>query len=62
MLGQTSWGRRAAGILGVDVSEQMLERARRRAVGSVEFVLADAPDPRVRGDASFDAGRSAAAA
>jgi SAM-dependent methyltransferase len=34
--------RAGAHVLGVDVSKRMLERARQRAEGSVEFVLADA--------------------
>ncbi len=42
--GQTSLEAARAGghVLGVDVSEQMLDRARQRAEGSAEFVLADA--------------------
>jgi SAM-dependent methyltransferase len=42
--GQTSIEAARAGgrVLGVDVSQRMLERARQRAGGSVEFVLADA--------------------
>jgi SAM-dependent methyltransferase len=42
--GQTSIEAARAGghVLGVDVSTRMLERARQRAEGSVEFVLADA--------------------
>jgi SAM-dependent methyltransferase len=42
--GQTSLEAARAGgkVLGVDVSHRMLERARRRAEGDVEFVLADA--------------------
>jgi SAM-dependent methyltransferase len=42
--GQTSIEAARAGgrVLGLDVSQRMLERARQRAGGSVEFVLADA--------------------
>jgi SAM-dependent methyltransferase len=42
--GQTSLDAARAGghVLGVDVSERMLERARQRAGGSAEFVLGDA--------------------
>lgn len=53
--GQTSMDAARAGghVLGV-VSEQMLDRARRRAEGSVEFVLADAQTHAFE-PASFDA-------
>jgi SAM-dependent methyltransferase len=42
--GRTSLDAARAGghVLGVDVSERMLERARQRAAGSAEFVLGDA--------------------
>jgi SAM-dependent methyltransferase len=54
--GQTSLEAARAGghVLGVDVSARMLERARQRAAGSAEFVLADAQTHPFE-PASFDA-------